>query len=685
MASSPPHNLARFRWCHVLVAAALVLACAGAQAAARVRIATLALPGVSLADVQAELQPGADGRPQLSLEAGKVSVPALGWRDAALAVTGQPQRADANAWRFVGHVRTRNTPGGALSDADVTIFYDRDGGTLEVDVGQGKTGVHALMPLDQASHLQIDLAALPLAWLRGLVAAVWPDGRLQGGTLAGRVAIDLGAGSTRVSGRVELAGASLDSKDGSIATQGLGAAGSFRIEEGLPATRFMFDGTLKGGKMLLGPFYAQLPDHATNLHVGGTLGLLGARIGTLDYDDRDALRLAGSLAFNRKGALEELDMRRFAASFPAAYTRYGTTLVQALAGLSQLDTSGNLSGSLRIDRQGVRALDLSADGLSVVGDGRGLAVANLNGGIDWRSGTSRPATSLSWDALALDRLVFGPGHLGLRDEAGVLTLQAPLTTTFFGGSFRVARLAWRPDAARAQRLSAAFSVSDVDLAAFCKALGLPAFQGKLGGAVPDLSYRGDELAFAGGLSMHVFDGAVSVTDLAIRDPFGVDPQVTTDVDLQQLDLAQLTNVFDFGQITGRLDGYIHGLKVVGWKPVAFAARLDAYGGGKISQHAIQSLTRVGGGGIAGGLQGMALRLFKTFNYAKIGLGCTLTRGVCSMSGIVPEPDPDQSGYTIVEGSGLPHITVIGHERAVDWATLVSRLKAATEGGGPVVR
>ena len=44
-----------------------------------------------------------------------------------------------------------------------------------------------------------------------------------------------------------------------------------------------------------------------------------------------------------------------------------------------------------------------------------------------------------------------------------------------------------------------------------------------------------------------------------------------------------------------------------------------------------------------------------------------------------------AGYTIVEGSGLPHISVIGFQREVDWPTLVSRLKAATEGNGPVIK
>jgi hypothetical protein len=56
-----------------------------------------------------------------------------------------------------------------------------------------------------------------------------------------------------------------------------------------------------------------------------------------------------------------------------------------------------------------------------------------------------------------------------------------------------------------------------------------------------------------------------------------------------------------------------------------------------------------------------------------------------MGGISPDPDPNDNGYTIVEGSGLPRITVIGHERSVDWVTLVSRLKSVTEGNAsPVI-
>lgn len=666
------------------MAMCLLFACSCAQAAVRMQAATLNLPGVSLAGVHLEVAVGSDGRPLAKLDVAKMSLPALGWRDVTLALRGEPQRVGGNTWRFVGKVETKHAPGGALASADIDVLYDPDGGTLEVDMVQGKSRLQALLPLDQATHVQMTLAALPLAWLRGVLDAAWPGGRLNGGNVAGTVALDLAPGGTRVSGRVDLAGVDLDSKAGNVAAQKLAASGSFRIENGLASTSFMFDGSLQGGQVLLGPLYAQLPAHAVNLHVAATLGLAGIDIGKLDFNDSDALQLAGSLGFDRKGNLDKLDLTHFAASFPAAYVRYGSTLVQGFTGFKRLDIAGNVNGSLDMAAGTFRAFDLTAADVAIDSHGGGIAVAGLNGRVDWRAGVSRPATSLGWSALGLYRIGFGPATLALEDRNGTLTLRQPVAASVLGGEFQLGRFAWQPDAGKSQRLSAAFAVTNVDVPALCKAFGWPAFGGKLGGAVPDLSYHGDDLVLGGGLSLNVFGGSVSVTNLSMRHPFGAMPELAADIDLQQLDLAQLTGVFDFGQITGRMDGGVHGLQLVGWKPVAFKADLTANGGGRISQHAIKSLTEVGGGGIAGGLQGMALRLFKTFGYARIGLSCTLANGVCSMGGISPDPDPDTGGYTIVEGSGLPRITVIGHQHAVDWATLMSRLKSATEGNGPVI-
>jgi hypothetical protein len=662
-----------------------MLACACAQGAVRLQAATLSLPGVHLADVHAQASLGTDGRPALDVRAAKASIPALGWRDVPVTLHGEPQRAGGGDWKFVGHLAAQKASGNALGNADFTVYYDSSGGTLEVDVVQGKSSIHALMPLDQASHIQMKLDALPLAWLHGVLAAAWPDGRLDGGSVDGDVALDLATAGTRVSGRVALSNANLDSKSGTIAAKKLGATGSFRIDTGLPETSLMFDGRLQGGQLALGPLYAQLPQYAVGLHVSGNIGANGIALDSLDFDDPGALRVTGSIGFDRHGSLDKLDLTRFAVTFPTAYDRYGTTLVQNLTGFDALAMSGSINGALNIGSHGPRTIDLTAKNLTMDSQDGSLALANLQGGLDWRAGVSRPMTQLKWDGLAIYKLAFGPASLKLKDQGGALALQQPVSASLFGGDFRLGRFEWRPDQVKSDRLAAAFSVTNVDVNQLCKALGWPPFGGKLGGAVPDLRYRGGNVVLGGGLSLNAFGGSVSVTNLSMQHLFGNMPRLEADIDMQQLDLAQLTGVFGFGEITGRMGGDIHGLQLVDWKPTAFEANLAANQGGKISQNAIKSLTEVGGGGIAGGIQGMALRLFKTFGYSRIGLSCKLVDGVCSMSGITPDPDPDEPGYTIVEGSGLPHITVIGHEHKVDWTTLVSRLKSVTQGNAPIIK
>ena len=159
-----PHAMPAWRrW---LLAICLLPAFSCAHAALRAHAQTLQLPGVELADVSIDASLGADGRPQLTLQAARVDVPALGWHGVEVDLRGQPQQAAGAAWKFTGHVATQRAPGGALSDSDLIIVYDPDGGTLEVDVAQARTGVHALLPLDQPSDVQLKLTALPLYTMR---------------------------------------------------------------------------------------------------------------------------------------------------------------------------------------------------------------------------------------------------------------------------------------------------------------------------------------------------------------------------------------------------------------------------------------------------------------------------------------------------------------------------------------
>jgi len=81
------------------------------------------------------------------------------------------------------------------------------------------------------------------------------------------------------------------------------------------------------------------------------------------------------------------------------------------------------------------------------------------------------------------------------------------------------------------------------------------------------------------------------------------------------------------------------------------------------------------------IQGRLIALFDDFGYRKIGLRCRLINEVCTMSGL----HSAGSGFTIIQGSGLPRLDVVGFNHEVDWPTLVERLTQIADGAAPVVQ
>ena len=235
-----------------------------------------------------------------------------------------------------------------------------------------------------------------------------------------------------------------------------------------------------------------------------------------------------------------------------------------------------------------------------------------------------------------------------------------------------------------RRLSLDAELEPVGLQSFTRALGWPEFAGRLSGRLPSLSYRDNAVSIGGELTVEAFDGRIGVRDFGLRDPLGAYPELTADVRLRDLNLELLTRTFSFGRITGRLEGDIEGLRLVGWEPAAFRAWFatpeDDRSRHRISQRAVENLASLGGGGAGAALSRGLLGLFDEFRYDRIGLGCVLRENVCLMRGL----GPAQNGYYIVRGAGLPRVNVIGHSRVVNWSTLVSQLRTVTAGGGPVI-
>ncbi|WP_213950162.1 hypothetical protein [Luteibacter sp. dw_328] len=664
----------------ILVACALFAGSGSVCAGVSVGADSLSLPGVAMTGMEADINaaPGGQGL-QLTLSARQADMPAMGWQKLGVALDGGLDRDELGRWVFDGALRLKGAPGGALTNARLHMVADESANTLELSVTQDKGSARIALPIDQTTHAQITLKGLPAGWLNGLLSTVW-SGRTTTGRVDADLALDLLDSGIQAGGQFALDGMGFDSPGGKLAGQKLSGSGRLGIDSHAGSTSIDLDASLRGGEILLGPLYAALPAHAVQLSLAtrSQKGVLS--IPRLRLTDPDALQLEGELGFNPNGDLAQLQLDHVNARLPAAYERYGKGWLRSL-GIDELVGAGEISGQVSLDAGGLTTFALQTSGLDLsLAQGR-LGVSGLHGALDWSATGDRPATKLGWRALQVYRIPNGAADASWRSRGGALTLEKPLAIPVLDGQFRVQSLAWKPAAASGERLQTSLALTQIDMGALCRALGWPEFKGTIGGAIPSMRYVDDRMEMGGGLSLNVFDGFVDITRMTVSQPFGIAPVLTGDIALRQLDLALLTSVFDFGSITGRLDGALIGLRLVAWKPAAFKASFTANDGGRISQKAVNNLTAVGGGGIAGGIQGTVLKIFKTFGYKRIGLTCVLKGDVCSMGGLGNAKD----GYTIVEGSGLPRLTVVGHQREVDWPTLVRRLQAATEGGGPVVR
>jgi hypothetical protein len=319
-------------------------------------------------------------------------------------------------------------------------------------------------------------------------------------------------------------------------------------------------------------------------------------------------------------------------------------------------------------------------------------LAGIEGGVEWDAQADAPSTTLGWTSLEFYRVPFGAMTASLQSREGRVLLTQPVDIDVLGGKVRVEKLSLQPDSPRGERYAGSFAISAIDMTQLSTALGWPRFPGNLSGGIPEIEFVGDRIELHGGLDLYVFDGRLGVSGMSLEHPFSDLPALAADVHFENFDLEQLTSAFSFGGMSGRLFGTIDRLSLLNWSPVSFDAWLRTAAGGRMSYKAISDVTAVagGGGGLSDNMQTIALKLVNTFGYGRLGLRCRLADNVCTMGGIDPVPAdrPEKvagDDYTIVEGAGLPRISIVGHRRRVDWPTLVRRLDAAVQGQTPVIQ
>jgi len=621
---------------------------------------------------------------RLRLDARRVDADALGyaWRDVRWDC--QAERLEDGRLRCAGMAVARagpvfSAPGGARLGI---VLHD---GAVRGDLTRGEGTLTLRTTGAESDPLLVLATRVPVEWLEAFVERLWEQGRFHAGTVDGELRIDTRTpASTTVRGGLQLSEVGFDTPDGLLAGEGVNARFDLDVATGPAGIDVTVAGDLNGGELLAGPIYVPLPDTAVQVALGARQrgGLWDLH--RLHWSDGEALLLDGQLALGADLAPRVGHLELASADAGTLGERYLAGLL-APAGLAQLRLSGGLRAQVAFDHGALVAAGLELEGVNAI-DGAGrFSFAGLRGHPRWTAGEGRVESQLSWSAGALYGLGLGPADLPLESRRGEIGLTRAVAMDLLGG-----RLAFEHFVVRAAgddqstRIGLGLELSGLDLADLSQRLGWPPFTGTVEGRIPSAVYANNQLTLDGGLTMALFGGRLDIGALAMERPFGVAPTLSADVVLQGIELLPLTAAFGFGEITGQLAGRISGLRLVDWSPVAFDAHLYSdpgyRGRQRISQRAVRDISSVGGNFLVTELQNQALRLFSSFAYRQMGIRCRLADQVCLMDGI----GSHEGGYTIIEGSGLPRLTVVGFGRLVDWPVLVERLRAVTEGQMPVI-
>lgn len=642
------------------------------------RIARVTTAVATLEDVRVQLDwPAQATQGRLRLQATRFDAPDLGYRFRNLDWRCALQRDGKGGWRCDGWLR-----GG--TGAPFRLALDLGSASTNARLTRGASTIALTRSAAAPDVTRMDLTRLPLAWTQALLSRAWADGRITGGTFDSRLTITAAPRQPlRIAGPATLHAAALDTPDGTIAAENLGAQLELDARLGdarLGAEdRVVLDGRLQGGELLFGDAYVALAQRPVALRIDATQrGEQGWRLPSIRWQDGGALAVSGSAALATDASVRDLDLRLHSDDLMALRDGYLSSWLGRF-GLKDLQLRGALQGRVLVRDGVLHGADANLRQVSIDDPQGRFRFDALDGDVRY-SADAAVSSALAWNGGALYGLDFGPARLPFDSGDGSLRFARPVTIPILGGSATFDALQLRPPVA-GQGLDIRFGLAldRLDVGQLAKALDWPAFTGQLSGRIPQAHYSDDRLDFDGGLAMQVFGGSIAVSSLAMERPFGVAPTLSADIALDDIDLQSLTGVLGFGEITGTLDGRIGSLRLVDWQPVAFDAELHTQRKRnvrqRISQRAVQDLSSVGDASFVTSLQSQLIGLFDDFGYSRLGISCRLLDEVCTMDGL----GSAGQGFIIVQGSGLPRLRVIGFNRRVDWPTLVERLAAIGKG------
>jgi len=352
------------------------------------------------------------------------------------------------------------------------------------------------------------------------------------------------------------------------------------------------------------------------------------------------------------------------------YNKYLLSYFEII-GVNDAEFDGIIKGEFNIVNGDIESVQAGIHDMFAEIESKKIEINNLNSNINWSKKGDLKESNFKWDALLLAGMPINQSQLELYSAGQNIKIKEGTQLPIFDGSLDIYQLNLKDIFEPEISIQFDGEVQPISLSLIAEKMDWPIMNGYISGKIPGMKKVGHRISFDGLLELTVFDGTMQIDNLTIERLFGIAPVVAANITFQNLSLLSITSTYDFGDISGRVNGYVKGMRITNWK----ADRLNAYiesvktKGVKqsISQRAIDNISSIGG--IQGALSRSFLRFFDAFRYKRLGIGCKLRNSICEMKGL----DTTAEKYQIVSGKGLPSINIFGYSKFIDWQVLLDRL------------
>jgi len=483
----------------LLCALLLVSWPAPAPAKARVaqaRIAQVTTPVARLEQVRVKLDwPDGATAGTLDLWAARVDAPDLGYGYRDLHWRCRLQRTDRDGWQCDGQLRS-----GKANPLRLAVQFDAV--STKAALSQGTARIALDRNAASPDLTGFDLTRVPLSWAQVLLTKAWPEARLTSGEFDGALLIDAGADRPlRITGPLTVRGMGLETADASTAGENLG--GRFDIDYRITPVLSLLtvDGALQGGEFLAGNTYVSLPASPIGLRIDAMQrDGAGWELPRIEWHDGNVLNAEGSAVFGADASVAKLDIDIHSVDMTPLRERYLSGWL-GLFGLGDVGLKGAMDLSIKMRDGVLTQADAQLRDVNLGDPDERFVFNGLQGDVRFSAG--EPVRSeLRWSRGKLYGLDFDASTLPFESVGGLLKFREDAVVPLMGGRMTFRDLVIRPPQGDAGAdIRFALVLDDIDFGQISKALGLPAFKGKLSGTIPNAHYANERVDFDGGLSM----------------------------------------------------------------------------------------------------------------------------------------------------------------------------------------